>query len=237
MKYLLIFVLLCTALYCGCSETTEEPIAEFVWVTPPGGSKIAANSVIILTFSSDPGEVIVPGATVAGSGKTRTVAGPFAAGTLTLDGSWTNGDGSFFLSYTVKTVEESVVEEPVVEEPAVEEPVVEEPKPEIKPPPDLKDLGVCKIGMNVKPGESCTYTANGENILFWVNQESHGCRSGHMPEFEREEIIFGIPVRIKVKAQNINICANPVIEKDNAFQTKFSAKRNDDKSWKILDVP
>ena len=112
------------------------------------------------------------------------------------------------------------------------EPVVE-PEPELIPPPDLKDLGVCKIGMDVKPGESCSYIANREKITFWVNPEGLGCQSGRIPE--REEIIFGL--NVKIKAENANICRSPVIEKDDTFQTSFSAKRNDNNSWEILDVP
>ena len=112
---------------------------------------------------------------------------------------------------------------------------IREPEPvaEPEPPPDLKDLGVCKIGMDIKPGESCSYIANGEKITFWVNPEGLGCRSGTIPE--REEIIFGL--NVKIEAENVNVCRSPLIEKDDTFQTPFSAKQNDDNSWRILDVP
>ena len=92
---------------CGGGEEDEEEVAaaEFSSAAPAGGSEIAANTNITLTFSSDPGEVTVPGATVTGGGKTRTVAGPFAEGALTLAVSWTNGDGSTSLSYTVKAAD------------------------------------------------------------------------------------------------------------------------------------
>ena len=234
-KCLLILTLLLTSTcFYGCSETTnpvvEEPAAAFVSAVPASGSKIATRGVIILTFSSDPGEVTVAVGTVTGTGKTRQVSGPFAEGALTLAVHWTNGDGSTSLNYTVIGADDTA---PIVEEPVVEEPVVEEPKPELKPPPDLKDLGVCKIGMVVKPGESCSYMANGEKITFWVHPDGLGCRSGRIPE--REEIIFGI--RVKIKVGNLNTCSDSVIEKDDAFQTSFSAEPNDDKSWTILDVP
>ena len=135
------------------------------------------------------------------------------------------------MSITEPIVEEPVVE-PIAEKPKpVVEPIAEKPKNE--PPPDLKDLGVCEIGMDVKPGESCSYIANKEKITFWVNPEGLGCRSGRIPE--REEIIFGL--NVKIKAENANICRSPVIEKDDTFQTSFSAKQNDDNSWRILDVP
>ncbi len=82
----------------------KPPPAAFVSANPPSGSRISANATITLTFSSDPGEVTVAGATVTG-GKTRQVAGPFAEGALTLAVSWTNGDGSTSLSYTVKAAD------------------------------------------------------------------------------------------------------------------------------------
>ena len=91
---------------CGGDEEEEEAAAaEFSSAAPASGSEIAANTNIVLTFSSDPGEVTVAGATVTGGGKTRTVAGPFAEGALTLAVSWTNGDGSTSLSYTVKAAD------------------------------------------------------------------------------------------------------------------------------------
>ena len=92
---------------CGGDDAEEEEVAaaEFSSAAPAGGSEIAANTNIVLTFSSDPGEVTVAGATVTGGGKTRTVAGPFAEGALTLAVSWTNGDGSTSLSYTVKAAD------------------------------------------------------------------------------------------------------------------------------------
>ena len=92
---------------CGGGEEEEEEAAaaEFSSAAPASGSEIAANAQITLTFSSDPGEVTVAGATVTGGGKTRIVAGPFAEGALTLAVSWTNGDGSTSLSYTVKAAD------------------------------------------------------------------------------------------------------------------------------------
>lgn len=102
---LVLAALFALSLIVGCGgeeDTTDEPAAaEFSSATPASGGTIAANATITLTFSSDPGEVTVAGATVTGGGKTRTVAGPFAEGALTLAVSWTNGDGSTSLSYTV----------------------------------------------------------------------------------------------------------------------------------------
>ncbi|MDE0686099.1 MAG: dockerin type I domain-containing protein [Candidatus Poribacteria bacterium] len=86
-------------------EPEPTPSAGLVSADPPIGSMIAADDIITLTFSSDPGDVTVPGGFVAGSGKRRQVTGPFAAGALTLAVSWTNGDGSISLNYTVKAAD------------------------------------------------------------------------------------------------------------------------------------
>ncbi len=109
-KMFRIFALVLAALFalslivgCGGGEKEDDEVAaaEFSSAAPAGGETIAANATITLTFSSDPGDVTSSGGTVAGSGKTRTVAGPFPEGALTLAISWTNGDGSTSLSYTV----------------------------------------------------------------------------------------------------------------------------------------
>lgn len=106
---LVLAALFALSLIVGCGggeDPTDEPAAaEFSSAAPASGSEIAANATITLTFSSDPGEVTVAGATVTGGGKTRQVAGPFAEGALTLAVSWTNGDGSTSLSYTVKAAD------------------------------------------------------------------------------------------------------------------------------------
>ena len=92
---------------CGGGDDTEEEVAaaEFSSANPAGGSEIAANTTITLNFSSDPGDVTSSAGTVAGGGKTRTITGPFPEGALTLSISWTNGDGSTSLSYTVKAAD------------------------------------------------------------------------------------------------------------------------------------
>ncbi len=75
--------------------------AAFTSATPAGG-EIAANGSITLNFDNDPGDVTVsPAGVVSGAGKSRTVAGPFTPGPLTLNVSWTNGGGSTTLNYTV----------------------------------------------------------------------------------------------------------------------------------------
>ncbi|MYB02454.1 hypothetical protein F4X90_22670 [Candidatus Poribacteria bacterium] len=107
---LVLAALFALSLIVGCGggddDPEEEVAAEFSSAAPAGGAEIAANATITLTFSSDPGDVTVsPTGAVAGSGKTRTVTGPFPEGALTLNVAWTNGGGSTSLSYTVKAAD------------------------------------------------------------------------------------------------------------------------------------
>ena len=88
---------------CGGGEEEDDAAADaaFTSATPAGG-EIAANASITLNFDNDPGDVTVsPAGVVSGAGKSRTVAGPFTPGALTLNVSWTNGGGSTTLNYTV----------------------------------------------------------------------------------------------------------------------------------------
>ena len=94
------------------SSETEPPLpfAEFVRAIPANGSEIATNAVITLVFSSDPGDVVSSAGFVSGSGKTRRVSAPFPAGALTLNITWTNGDGVISLTYTVKVPDNTAPE-------------------------------------------------------------------------------------------------------------------------------
>ena len=75
--------------------------AKFFSATPASGATIATNATITLTFSSNPGGVTSSAGTIRGSGKTRTIRGPFKAGPLTLNITWINGSGNITLRYTV----------------------------------------------------------------------------------------------------------------------------------------
>ena len=89
---------------CGGGEDEEEEAAAaaFASASPdPAAGPIAANATITVTFDNDPGEVTASAGTVSGSGKTRQIAGPFTEGALALALSWTNGDGSHTLNYTI----------------------------------------------------------------------------------------------------------------------------------------
>lgn len=94
------------SLIVGCGGDDEDdggeaPAASFSSATPASGD-LASNGTITVTFDNDPGDVMAsPAGTVAGSGKSRTISGPFPEGALALTLSWTNGDGSHTLNYTV----------------------------------------------------------------------------------------------------------------------------------------
>ena len=92
------------SLIVGCGgddeEETEAPAAAFSSATPASGD-LASNGSISVSFDNDPGDVTASAGTVAGSGKTRTISGPFPEGALALTLTWTNGGGSHTLNYTV----------------------------------------------------------------------------------------------------------------------------------------
>ena len=87
---------------CGADDTTDEaavPPAYFVSAIPPSGSEIAVNGSITLTFDNAPLDITVNAGTAVPSGKTVTIKGPFAPGTLNLTVTW--ADGTQMLTYTV----------------------------------------------------------------------------------------------------------------------------------------
>jgi len=88
---------------CGGGDDGEDdaaPDAAFSSATPASGD-LASNGQITVTFDNDPGDVTASAGTVSGAGKTRTIAGPFTPGALSLTLSWTNGGGSHTLTYNV----------------------------------------------------------------------------------------------------------------------------------------
>ena len=93
----------------GDDEETETPDAAFVSASPASG-ELAANGSISVTFDNNPGDVTVSAGTVTPSGKTRTISGPFTPGALALNITWTNGDGSHTLNYTVVAADETAPE-------------------------------------------------------------------------------------------------------------------------------
>lgn len=116
------------------------------------------------------------------------------------------------------------------EEPEVPEPPLPEPP---LPEPPLNDLGACAAGMTLKIGESCSYVAGRANVVFYVKQDGSGCREGG--PVKKVEEIFGVKVNIDV--DHLDICADKVIDPDNAFNSNFAASKNPDGSWTINRLP
>lgn len=79
----------------------EPPPATFVSAVPASGSEIRADGAITVTFDNDPGDMIASAGTVAGSGKVRTISGPFRPGAFSLTIAWPNGDGNHTFNYAV----------------------------------------------------------------------------------------------------------------------------------------
>lgn len=98
---------------CGGDDEPETPDAAFVEATPASGGELAANGSITIKFDNNPGDVTVSAGSVTTSGKTRTISAPdggFPTGSLTISVTWTNGDGSQDLSYTVVAADETAPE-------------------------------------------------------------------------------------------------------------------------------
>ncbi len=97
----------------GCGDGDDPPPAEdaaFVSATPADGGELAANGTVSVSFDNNPGDVTASTGTVAGTGKSRNISGPFTAGALALTIEWTNGEGSKTLNYTVVAADETAPE-------------------------------------------------------------------------------------------------------------------------------
>jgi len=123
-------------------------------------------------------------------------------------------------------------EQPIVNPMPEEQPIVNPGIDVAKLPPNLKDLGPCRIGMTLKAGESCSYIAEGEKIIFYVNNENNACRNGHKPP--GEHIVFGVKVRIN--RAHVNFCTDQRIRRDDLFNTRFAAVPIIGE-WLIIGVP
>ena len=98
------------AVGCGGDDGDPAPDAAFESADPASGSELAANQSIKVTFDNNPGDVTVSAGTATTTGKTRTIAPPadgFTIGALSLEVTWTNGDGSQTLDYTVVAADET----------------------------------------------------------------------------------------------------------------------------------
>ena len=93
------------AVGCGGDDPDPEtPDAAFESADPASGTELPANQSIKVTFDNNPGDVTVSAGTASTAGKTRTITPPadgFTIGALSLEVTWTNGDGSETLDYTI----------------------------------------------------------------------------------------------------------------------------------------
>lgn len=103
---LLLAALFALSLIVGCGgddETEEEEAAPaaFQSASPAGGSTIAANASITVTFDNPPGDGVTAsaGTVSAVAGRSATITGPFPTGALALTVTW--ADGTHTLNYTV----------------------------------------------------------------------------------------------------------------------------------------
>ena len=87
----------------------------------------------------------------------------------------------------------------------------------------------CQVGDVISPGQSCTYVAGEANVVFSVRADGSACREGG-PTFKT---VFGF----KVKVNNIDICRDDNIARDDTFNSIFSARKNANGSWRINAVP
>lgn len=88
-------------------ESSLIPEASLSSVVPSNGSALAANGIIVVQFTKNPGRVTVSAGTVSGAGSSRIISGPFAVGDLALTIEWENGDGSITFFYTVLPTDET----------------------------------------------------------------------------------------------------------------------------------
>ena len=147
---------------CGGDEEdnggTADVIAAFASADPADGGSVPSNGSIKVTFDKNPGEVEASAGTVSGAGTSRTISGPFDVGSLALTVTWTNGDGSQTLNYTITEADETA--------------------PEVKssnPEHGAKDLDPAKVfedGVTVTFTESVTGTLklmDGDNDVGWTS--------------------------------------------------------------------
>lgn len=138
-------------------------VAAFESSTPADGGTLAANGSIKINFDNNPGDVTVSAGTAEGSGKSRTIKGPFDVGSLELTVEWTNGDDSTTLNFTIEAADETAPE------------VVSS-----DPAHDAKDLDPAKVtedGITVTFSEVVTGTLklmDGDTDVGWTSDDSEG---------------------------------------------------------------
>ena len=150
----------------GCGDDDDDDngdpadvTAAFASADPADGGSVASNGKIKVTFDKNPGDVMASTGTVSGGGTSRTISGPFDVGSLALTVTWTNGDGSQTLNYTVTEADETPPEV-----------VSTDPEHGAK---DLDPAKVAENGITVTFSESVTGTLKlmeGDTDLEWESK-------------------------------------------------------------------
>ena len=122
--------------------TVNAPV-DLVSVSPRAGSRIDPNATITVNFDANPTNVRVSGGKGRISGKTLTITGPFASGTLNLRVTWSGGNQT--LQYTVDTSGPLIVEPPSTEQ---------TPIPDTSGPPVVQPPSTGKTLVSVEPAEA-----------------------------------------------------------------------------------
>ena len=118
---------------------------------------------------------------------------------------------------------------------------VDEPSPRVtldfglginRPPSSFIDKGACTVGMTLQPGEGCHYDDDlFAELIFFVQDDGKACRE------QVPKVIEGIEIPEHLRPRNLKFCVEWDIERDDFFETSFSARKNPDGSWTIKNVP
>ena len=96
---------------CGGDDPDPDPEAAAFVSADPASGDLPSNGSIKVTFDNNPGAVEASAGNVEGSGKSRTIKGPFDVGALSLELTWEHGgDDGHTLSYTVVAADETAPE-------------------------------------------------------------------------------------------------------------------------------
>ena len=148
---------------CGGGDDEDDAAAAdaaFSSAAPASGD-LAANGSITVTFDNDPGDVTASAGTVSGAGKTRTIAGPFTPGALSLTITWTNGDGSHTLTYNVTA--------PDTEAPTVTGGTIEDGAEDVDPE-EINGDGMIEITFSEDVSGNIALQTEGGDDVGWIGK-------------------------------------------------------------------
>ena len=147
---------------CGGGDEEEEAAADaaFASATPASGD-LASNGSITVTFDNDPGTVTASAGAVSGAGKTRTIAGPFTPGALSLTLTWTNGDGSHTLTYNVTA--------PDTEAPTVTGGTIKDGAEDVDPA-EINDAGTIEVEFSEEVSGNIALQTEGGDDVGWIGK-------------------------------------------------------------------